>query len=91
MFHNKDDINMPLCSFYVIFTNFNDRKSVFSWVIDYFPKQRVHRHTRLSLSTGPTDTTINWRFLVRYRGDVLAYAHSNRFGPLRILICCYYY
>ena len=52
---------------------------------------RAHRQTRLLLLTGLTDAKINRRYLVRYIGDVLAYSHSDRFGPLRVLSCCYYY
>ena len=42
----------------------------------------AHRHTILLPTTGPTYATINRRYLDRYRVDVFAYAHSNRFGPL---------
>ena len=60
-------------------------------VLETISQIRVRRHTRLSISIGSTDATINRRYLSRYRGDVLAYAHRDRFGPLHILSCCYYY
>ena len=57
-------------------------------VVETIAQTRYHRHTRLLLSIGLTDATINRRYLSRYRGDVLAYAHSDRFGTLCILSCC---
>ena len=52
---------------------------------------KLTSHAGLLPATWPTDATINRRYHVRYRVDILAYSHSDRFGPLRILSCCYYY
>ena len=55
------------------------------------PKTWSQRHTGLLPATGPTDATINRRYLIRYWVDVFAYAHSDQSVPLCILSCCYYY
>ena len=58
---------------------------------DYLPKQGPIDTQDCCPQPGPKDATINLRYLIRYWVDVLAYAHSNRFGPLHILSYFYYY
>ena len=61
------------------------------FLLETIDQTRAHINTKLSLSSGTTDSKINRRYLVCYRGDVLAYSHSDRFCPLRIINCCYCY